>query len=360
MFNLIILSKMKRITRCLPLIIPVCGLVLTLMAGCAHKNAANVSLTILEPGDKVFPIYDYFEVDKQVYVKAHDSYLLSDINSVYATDKFIYTLDASHRLSKIDAASGEIVKQFCQLGRGPHDYIFPIGLTGDDEHLYVLDLMSKDIHIFDFDLTHQRKFSIAQLPVASSIHKTKDGFILFNSIENDSIGKFVITDNEGLITDTFLKLQERLPQTDQPMLMTIYTQELFVPHSNGSIMCFNPDAGDAYLYDGKNLNKLFHVRQDDTFKAMPNNPAPFIRQLFSVNGNILVNCFYNESDYAYYDKDFNLIAYGIGATSDEEVPFSPICQAKDRLITAITTDDTPGAVLPGLSIQAQIIFHRAK
>ena len=353
---------MKRIALCLPLIIPVCGLVLTLMAGCGHKNAANVILTVQEPGDKVFPINDYFEVDKQVYVKAHDSYLLSDINSVYATDKFIYTLDASHRLSKIDAASGEIVKQFCQLGRGPHDYIFPIGLTGDDEHLYVLDLMSKDIHIFDFDLTHQRKFSIAQLPVASSIHKTKDGFILFNSIENDSIGKFVITDNEGRITNTFLKLQQNLPETDGPILMTIHTQSLFVPGSDGNILCFNPDGGDAYLYDGKDLNKLFHVSQNNTFTDMPNNPAQYIKQLFYINGNYVVSYSYSfdKSDYAYFDKNLNLIADGVNATSHDEAPFSPVCQSGDRLITAITTDDTPSAVLPGLSIQAQIIFHRTK
>ena len=269
-------------------------------------------------------------------------------------------MDTNHRLSKIDLNSGEIVKQFCQVGRGPQDYLFPICITGDEEYLYLIDLMGKAIHKFDYNLKHSGKIEVEQLPAVSSMFKTKDGFIFYNSFESESIGKFVITDNNGKMVNSFLKLQEKLPETDGPTMKTLYTQELFVSDSNGNILCFNPDANEVYIYDGSDMTKLFRIETDDTFKPASQMPAAHVRQIFCLNGNVLINYFYNEGDYAYYDKDYNLIADGIGATPDLDVFFSPVCQIGDRLVTVTPTDETPGAILPGKSIQALIIIHRAK
>ena len=341
------------------MITSVCGFVLT-MASCGRKNAQDVVLKVNEPGDKKFPIDDFFEVEKTVYVSAEGEYLLSDINNVYIKNNYIYTLDTNHRLSKIDLNSGEIVKQFCQVGRGPQDYLFPICITGDEEYLYLIDLMGKAIHKFDYDLKHSGKIEVEQLPAVSSMLKTKDGFIFFNSFESDSIGKFVITDNNGKMVNSFLKLQEKQPETDEVIMKVLYTQELFVSDYHGNIICLNPDANEVYLYDGNDMTKLFRIETDDTFKPKEQMPGSHIKQVFCVNGNLLINYFYNEGDYAYFDKDYNLIADGIGATPDLDVFFSPICQIGDKLITATPTDDAPGAVLPGRSIQAMIIIHRAK
>lgn len=351
---------MKIIAPNFTLILPVCVFVLTLMTGCAHKNAAEIVLAVNEPGDKKFPIDEYFEVEKTVYVSAEDKYLLSDINNVYIKNNYIYTLDTNHTLSKIDLNSGEIVKQFCQIGRGPQDYLFPICITGDEEYLYLIDLMGKAIHKFDYDLKHSGKIEVEQLPAVSSMFKTKDGFIFYNSFESESIGKFVITDNNGKMVNSFLKLQEKLPETDGPTMKTLYTQELFVSDPDGNILCLNPDANEVYIYDGSDMTKLFRIETDDTFKPAPQMPAAHVRQIFCLNGNVLINYFYNEGDYAYYDKNYNLMADGIGATPDLDVFFSPVCQIGDRLVTVTPTDDTPGAVLPGKSIQALIIIHRAK
>ena len=349
---------MKRIALSLLMITSVCGFVLT-MAGCGGKNSQDVVLKVSEPGDKKFPIDDYFEVEKTVYVNAEGEYLLSDINSVHIKGDYIYTLDTNHRLSKIDLNSGEIVKQFCQVGRGPQDYLFPINITGDDEYLYIIDLMGKAIHKFDYDLKHQGKINVDHLPSVSSLYKTKDGFIFYNSFENDSIGKFLITDNETRIKTSFLTLQEQLPETDGPIMKVIYTQDLFVSDSHGNLICFNPEANEAYIYDGKDMTKLFRIESDDTYQSESQVAVSRIGRIFCVNGNLLVDYHLNESSYAYFDKDYNLIDYGLGKTSDDETIFSPIHQIGDKLITVITTDDEIGAVVPGKSIQAQIVIHRA-
>ena len=39
------------------------------MTGCAQKKS-NVVINVQEQPDKTFPVYDYFQVDKTVYVNA--------------------------------------------------------------------------------------------------------------------------------------------------------------------------------------------------------------------------------------------------------------------------------------------------
>ena len=76
----------------------VCVLVSALLTACTEKKS-NVVINVQEQPDKTVPIYDYFQVDKTVYVNADDVHLLSDINSVYMNGNYIYTLDSTHKLS---------------------------------------------------------------------------------------------------------------------------------------------------------------------------------------------------------------------------------------------------------------------
>ena len=341
----------------------VCGLLVSaLMSGCADKKS-NVVITVQEQPTKIFPIYDYFQVDRTVYVNADDEHLLSDINSVYMNGNYIYTLDSSHKLSKIDLNTGDIIGQYCQVGRGPQDYIFPIGLTGDDQYLYLLDFMGKAVHKFSFDLKHQGKFSLENMNATSSMLKIRDGFIFFNSFESENVGKFAVTDNEGQIKQSFINGQEELqPETDAPVMKTIFTDQLFVKTPDGKVLCFNPDGKEAYLYDGNDMDPLLRIFMDMNYEKKPQTPDPFVKQLYYVNGNVLINYSYNmETYFSYYDKNFKLKASGkYDLTDDSQAPFQPLCQIGDRLITFKSTDDAPGAVLPDRSIQAVIILHSAK
>lgn len=351
---------MKSFNRCL-LLIPVCGLVLTLMTGCAGKKK-DVVITVQEQSDKTFPVYDYFQVEKIINVNADDNHLLSDINSVHIKGGYIYTLDSNHKISKIDINTGNIIGQYCQVGRGPQDYMFPIGLSGDDKNLYLLDLMGKSVHKFSYDLKHQGKISLEEMNATSSMYKTKDGFIFFNSFDSEGTGKFAVTDNDGKKKQSFInKKEEILPETDAPVMKNIFTDQLFVPTPDGKVLCFDPDGLQAYLYDGKDMVPQLRIAMDMNYEKQPQTPDPFVKQLYYMNGNILINYSYNlETCLSYYDKNFKLIATGTSQVSDNQPPFKPICQTGDRLITVKSTDDTPGAVLPDRSIQAQIIIHRAK
>jgi len=345
---------MHRHTIYILLLATFCGLVLATITGCGRKNATeDVIITVNDPGEKLFPIDDYFQVEKRVYVSAEGEYLLSDIHDIYVTDDYAFILDYSQSISKIDLASGEIIAQLHQQGRGPQDYLYPLGISGDDNYLYLLDAGS-NIHVYDFDLKHQDKISM-DIPSSSSFCKIKDGYMFLNPFENDSIGKFIITDGRGRLKDSYLKKQREDTPKGVVSATAYYTQKFFIPDSFGKVFCHNSKDDAVYLYDSKKMIKKCQFKLDDDLLG---TPGVYIKQIFSPDGNILVNYFTNgKGDYAYYDKDCNLIAQGIGGG---EVPFFPICQIGNKLVTAFTTDDELGAELPGKSIQAQIIIHRSK
>ena len=146
--------------------------------------------------------------------------------------------------------------------------------------------------------------------------------------------------------------------------VVVHYEELFVKDSKGNILCYNPNTYESYLYDGKSMTKQFQIQMED---GMPDMPTPNIGKVFYPDGKILVNYFYTKrgaynrfGNMAIFDKDYNLIVEGVGGLREGEAPFLPILQKGNQLITVLATDDAVGAVVPGRSIQAQIVFHSMK
>ena len=369
---------MKRIAQCLFQIIPVCGLVISVLTGCGgNKNADEVVITVKDPGDKQFPVSDYFQVDKNVYVSAEDGYYLGLVTDAYVTDKYAFLFDGQQRISKVDLSTGQIVSQLNRRGRGPEEYNYAMGIAGDDEHIYLLDNNGgRPIHAYDYDFNHQYKFNIDWPTSPSTFISLGNGFVFQNGLENDSIGKFVFTDNQGRITKSFLEKKKESPKSTQTVqvhtesgwseeeFVVVHTEELFIPDSQGNIRCYNPDTYESYLYNGKRMIKQFQIKMDD---GMPDQPKPSIGKVFYPDGKILINYFYNKrgaynryGNIAIFDKDYNLVVEGVGGLREGEAPFFPMLQKGNQLITVVNTDDAVGAVVPGRSIQAQIVFHSAK
>ena len=344
---------MKSLFRCLYMIVPVCGLVLTFMSGCGGNSDSTdeVVVSFQDPGDKIFPIKDYFQIERNVNVRADGDYFLSDINDVYYTDHFAFILDQRQAVSKVDLKTGQIVSQLRQIGRGPKDYLNAMNLTGDDEYLYLLDLSGKSVHVYDYDLNHQDKFNIDYIPSPSSFIRTKDGFMILNSTETDSIGMFVVTDSRCRKTGTFLKKEPVQEEEDdgEIMFFSIFIGKYFMPDSHGNVVCHNPNTDELFLYDGKTIRKLCQIKKDD---SLIGTPGVYVKQVFSLNGNTLVNYFCGKGAcYALFDKNYNLIEEGLGVN---EVPFFPIYQKGNKLITAFVSDDQDE------SVQAQIVIYKTK
>ena len=330
----------------------VCVLVSALMTGCGgnKKAAEDVVLTVNYPGERLFPVNDFFRIEKQLSVKADGEYFLSDINDFFFSDDFAFILDYRQAVSKVDLKTGEIVSQLRQIGRGPKDYLNAMNLTGDDEHLYLLDMSGKSVHVYDFDLNHIDKYNIDFIPTPSSFTRTKDGFMFLNSFDNDSIGMFVVTDSQCRKKATYLP-KEATPaeDDDELMFMAIFVGKYFLPDLQGDVVCHNPRTDELYLYDGKSLGKRCQVKLGDD---MIGKPGAYIRKIFSLNGKTLVNYMCDKgSGYAYFDRNFNLVAEGLGIN---DPAFFPESQVGDRLMTVVIPKDESE------SEQAQIIIYRTK
>ena len=331
----------------------VCVLVSALMAGCGgnKKAAQDVILTVNDPGESLFPVNDFFRTEKRLSVKADGEYFLSDINDAFFSDDFAFILDQRQAVSKVDLKTGEIVSQLRQIGRGPKDYLDAMNLTGDDDHLYLLDMSGKSVHVYDFDLNHIDKYNIDFIPRPSSFTRTKDGFMFLNSFDDDSIGMFVVTDSQCRKIATYLPKEVTPAEEDDDdfMFMEIFIGKYFLPDLQGKVVCHNPKTDDLYLYDGKSLAKRCQVKMGDDFIG---KPGSYIRKIFSLNGNTLVNYMCDKgSCYAYFDQNFNLIAEGSGKNDPE---FFPMSQVGDRLMTVVVSKDLSA------SEQAQIIIYRTK
>lgn len=343
----------KSIFEQLFMIVSALGVLFSIMTGCKSNN--NVTITIQDPGDEIFPLDDYFKVEKTVNVSAESKGgLMSLIMDYYITDKYAFILDTNNRIFKVDLKTGDVVKQ---LFAGRHLSC----MTGDDEYLYCLNIgENKNVCKYDFDLELHQEISIDRIRGTSSFIKTDEGFMFYNSKQNSKVGRFVVTDNDCANASSFLRAIE-IPRTQQSGIPTtlLYPHSLFVPYRNGNMLFFDPEYNTAYVYNGKNLKKLFQF--DDNDASLTDSRPPHISQLFFINGHILVKYSCNRKRcYAFLDNRYNVIRQGVVDPSMVKAQDLIIQQGRNRLVKISLTDVGPGDVVPDRSIQAQIIIYRAK
>ncbi len=334
------------------------SLLMSVMIGCGgNKNAVDeVVVRYQDPGESVFPASDYFQLENKLDINDQGDYFLSDVSGVFLTDDYAFLLDSRQAISKVDLKTGEIVKQLYQVGNGPQDYLRAVNITGDKEHLYLLDHMTKRVHVYDFDLKHQDRFDVEYIPSPSSFVKLKDGFLFLNSAEDTKLGAFVVTDNRGVKKASFLELKEEPVYNDDEMAFrVVYTDNCFFTNADGNMLCYYPNANEIYLYDGKTLSKQFSIKPDDNLVG---TRGVNIRKVFYMNGKTLVGymCDYKPS-FGWFDKDGNLLAKGHGQYITLRFQ---IYQSGDKVVLVLMAQDLLETEAAGKSVQAQISFYRPK
>ena len=332
----------------------VCMIASMLMTGCNNPNNSTVTVAIQDPGDEVFPFDDYFKVVKTVNVSAEcQGGPMSLISDFYITDKYAFILDSNNRILKVDLKTGDVVDHLYAARRLS-------GLTGDDQYIYSLDVTEKFVCKYNFDLYLQQDMDIDRIRGASSFIKTDKGFMFYNTHQNSNFGRFVVTDNHCKKASSFLRTVD-VPRRSQLGASTIlYPHYLFVPYNRVKMLFFDPEYNTAYLYNEKNVRKLFQITSSDD--VQPDSRPPHIDQLLLLNGNILVKYSCNRKRcYAYLDDKYQVISQGIEdpATAKPQRELF-IQQRRKKFVKMYLTDIGPGDVVPDRSIQAQIVFYRAK
>ena len=331
---------------------------LCIMSGCIGRGntTSEAVLTFKNPGDSVFPADVYFQLEKKLNISDEGDFLLSDVTDIFLNGDFAFLLDSRQAISKVDMKTGRIVNQLCQVGRGPQDYLMATNLTGDREHLYLLDYMSKRVHVYDFDLNHEDRFSVEYIPLPSSFVRTKDGFMFLNSSQDKDVGSFVLTDSRGVKKASFLELKEDYVQTEDDgtaLFRVIHFGKYFFAGSDDNMVCYDPNTEEMYLYDGKTLNKMFSVKPDDSLFG---TRGVNIAKVLWLDGHTLVGyrCDF-KSNFAWYDENLNQLAMG---RARYVTPRFQIYQSGDRIILVIMAQDLLETEVEGKQVQAQFLVYR--
>lgn len=348
---------MKRIIGFLPVLLLLFQLFV--ITGCGHNNnnvTDSLVLSFQDPGDNDFPVDEFFSLEKKLDIVDSGEYLLSSVNCVFYNDDYAFLLDGRFAVSKVDLNTGKIVKQICQVGRGPQDYLRPVNITGDKDHIYLLDFDSKRVHVYDLDLNHQDRFDVDYIPSPSSFTKTKDGFIFLNSNEDTKLGAYVLTDDRGVKKASYLELKSEPVYAEGEMVFrVVYTDNCFFAGTDGKMACYYNNTNEMYLYDGKTFKKQFTVKPDDNLEG---TRGVNIAKVWSLNGKTLVGyrCDFKPS-LGLFDKDGNLLAYGHGKNVAQSFPIYP---SGDRVLLLIQMQDLLEKQGADKSVQAQILLYRSK
>ena len=341
----------------LTLVILICGLALSTLTGCnSDDSAIEYIIPVVNRCNEPFSFDDYFKKENTVCVNFDDEYpVAAMIHDVFFTDEYAFILDIVNRnLSKIDLEKGKVVNQI-QVKRNQ------TVLSGDDEHLYLLRCGNVDIiYEYDMDLTPIDSFKLKNV-YASSFSRIKDGFIFLNARETKNKGRYVITNSNITKAVSYKKLGERPKTYDKFDPIMIISSEVFIRDSHGKVLCFDFENNDGYMYDGKNLKRLFHIGTDVSDPAAV--PLKNMQVIYSLNGNILFH-YYNEDGtdgVAYFDKNNNLVAQGPSYDTGAEGLFRyTFRQVGKKLVRIRMEMPEERGEYPYKSTQAQIDFYRLK
>jgi hypothetical protein len=331
---------------------------LTLFTGCGGNGnvTSDAILAYQDPGDDIFPVDECFSLDYKLDIVDDGQYLLSDVSDIILTDDYAFILDQRNAVSKVDLKSGKVVNQLFQLGRGPEDYLKPIKLTAGNDRLYLLDFVSKKVHVYDFDFNHLDRLDVEYITTPSSFLKLKDGFLFLNCDRDAGIGTFVVTDDNGVMRTSFLE------QTEDPSLSAvdsegnvidlrmIFTGDYFFAQPNGDVLCHDPNADDVYLYDGKTFKKQFSIKPDNSLEG---TRGVNLAKILCLDGNTLVGYRYNfKPSFAWYDKECNLIAKGCAQIVNQRFQ---IYQSANRIVITSVEQDSQSDDKP---VQGQISVYK--
>ena len=127
---------------------------------------------------------------------------IGQIEDVAAIDPSLYILDViTSSIFQFNRKDGTLLHRISTRGKGPLEYIQPMALTTDSNHLYVLDVPGMAILSYNKNLQAERKISIT-FPCLDFI-RTKQGFLCYNAAPTETLKQIVYLDQEGKIIDSY-------------------------------------------------------------------------------------------------------------------------------------------------------------
>lgn len=309
--------------------------------GAKEKKQDCIVLSVGDSMDKAFPIEDVVEILPMVSIIETDESMLGTIRSVFESGRFLFIIDHTGTISKIDAESGEIVKQKCTVGRGPQEYLDLTSITGDDSFIYILDYQGGNVIKFDHELNFQKRFD-APAGLAIDFIKTDAGLLF--SAPFDAPEKRVIVTDDNCVEIAHLAGSQHM--TDYLPFAGCF----FTKGTDGSIYFHEPFNDEVFRVDGDSLTKFLVLDrpgkaiEPDALTHEIEETGTYISNFFALDGKMLViGSFDNKPYCALCDGSGDQII-GMQDTTLTR-PFIAQHQFGDKCISVVTITDDDGELL---------------
>ncbi|PIE77854.1 MAG: hypothetical protein CSA15_11195 [Candidatus Delongbacteria bacterium] len=160
-------------------------LYITIFISCTNKSYEEIKkdgYTIIKNknSEKVLD----FKVEKSKDIPL-SNYLSNILSYTITNSGSIYILEKDDNKIYIFNSSGEFMSSFGNRGGGPGEFIAPVGIFSSPDHIYVPDILSKKVSLFDLDGNFIKDYTnLSSLPISNQLFKDTlfVGFIMNQKI----------------------------------------------------------------------------------------------------------------------------------------------------------------------------------
>ncbi|GHT07511.1 hypothetical protein FACS189426_01050 [Bacteroidia bacterium] len=260
--------------------------------------------------------------------------LLGNIKDICFSSHYIYVLDdltASVFMFRIE--DGSFLKRICTKGNGPNEYISPTAIRHNSMFVYLLDLPTKRIIVYNEEL---EAIKTIQLSVSASDFVCMDkGFLLYNMDDSPESYKLIYTDSMGSVVDKFIPCTEfnnsGIYNWGRPKNFSKYNQDVFFSEPFSSkiylwknkhlLMNYQLDFKEYTISDKLNINN-HNIFEDFAYTICTN--FYLIKEWLVVSFLYDNNRYYSFTNLLSNDQKVGVI--------EEHIPFFPQWQNENTLI----------------------------
>lgn len=311
---------------------------LLLFVSCSNKKQINFNNIVIDSFDKkTIELTNIISNIEVLPLQPDTNNIIGNIKDICFIDNTVYLLDnITSSVFAFDINDGSFIKGICNKGNGPNEYINPVAISSDSMYVYLLDLPGMSIICFDKQLNAIKKISIT-FP-ASDFICTDDGFLLYNLGTSEATKKFVYIDLNGKIVNSYISVEE----TDQSGGYTGGLGKYFSKDMDNNIYVSESYSNEIYSWkkDSISLAYTINFSGSNIPLGMKTSEIDMFKEAYAFNCNLfffpntIVTSFFYKSNryYNFLSKSTGKQKTGIIMDKNDEIPFFPQWQYKDKLV----------------------------
>lgn len=279
----------------------------------------------------------YFPEMKLLPLQLDTNQFIGKTKDVCMMGDTIFLLDEmTATIYSFDRKGGKCLAAVCKRGNGPNEYVQPMALSVCGESLYVLDMPTSRIIVFDRGLNAVKSIPF-DFPAFDFI-ALDTGFLLYNVAPTEERNKFVYINGQGEYVNSFVSSE----QVDHSNAVSGGLGKVFVRNKEAKIFAFESYGDVVYEWKNNSLEPVYRIDfgklnvpadMDKNKVNLFEEPYTFMSNVFMLSDLFIPSFFYKSQRY-YGFLPLSGKGREAGIVKDERylIPFYPQWQQGEELI----------------------------